>query len=87
MIGLQNLIFRIIGEPIQGPTALKFLNSDKLGKQYENTFFTGNVNTDNLYNFKLNADRTELLLRGALEDKIGDTHHELQPVIFGQGYV
>jgi hypothetical protein len=38
-----------------------------------------------IYNFKLNADRTELLLRGALEDKIGDTHHELQPVIFGQG--
>ena len=87
MIGLQNLIFRIIGEPIQGPTALKFLNSDKPGKQYENTFFTGNVNTGNLYNFKLNADRTELLLRDALEDKIGDTHHELQPVIFGQGYV
>jgi hypothetical protein len=87
LIGLQNLIFRIIGEPIQGPTALKFLNSDKPGKQYKNTFVTGNVNTGNLYNFKLNADRTELLLRGALEDKIGDTHHELRPVIFGQGYV
>jgi aldose sugar dehydrogenase len=87
LIGLQNLIFRITGEPIQGPTALKFLNSDKPGKQYENTFFTRNVNTGNLYNFKLNADRTELLLRGALEDKIGDTHHELRPVIFGQGYV
>ena len=40
-----------------------------------------------IYNFKLNADRTELLLRGALEDKIGDTHHELQLVIFGQVYV
>jgi hypothetical protein len=86
LIGLQNLIFRIIGEPIQGPTALKFLNSDKPGKQYENTFFTGNVNTGNIQ-FKLNTDRTELLLRGALEDKIGDTHHELRPVIFGQGYV
>jgi len=65
-----------------GPTALKFLNSDKLGKQYENTFFTGDVNTGNLYNFKLDADRTGLLLNGALEDKVADTHDELQPVIF-----
>ena len=32
-----------------GPTALKFLNSDKLGKQYENTMFVGDVNTGNLY--------------------------------------
>ena len=69
-----------------GPTALKFINSDKLGKQYENTFFTGDVNTGNLYNFKLDADRTGLLLNGALEDKVADTHDELQPVIFGQGF-
>jgi aldose sugar dehydrogenase len=69
-----------------GPTTLKFLNSDKLGKQYENTFFTGDVNTGNLYNFKLDADRTGLLLNGALEDKVADTHNELQPVIFGQGF-
>ena len=39
------------------PTALKFLNSDKLGKQYENSMFVGDVNTGNLYNFKLNEDR------------------------------
>jgi glucose/arabinose dehydrogenase len=69
-----------------GPTALKFLNSDKLGKQYDNTFFTGDVNTGNLYNFKLNADRTNLLLNGALSDRIADTRDELQPVIFGQGF-
>jgi len=69
-----------------GPTALKFLNSDKLGKQYENTVFIGDVNTGNLYNFKLDADRTGLLLNGALEDKIADTHDELQSVIFGQGF-
>jgi aldose sugar dehydrogenase len=69
-----------------GPTALKFLTSDKLGKQYENTFFTGDVNTGNLYNFKLNAARTGLLLDDALADKVADTHDELQPVIFGQGF-
>ena len=69
-----------------GPTALKFLNSDKIGKQYENTVFIGDVNTGNLYNFKLDADRTGLLLNDALEDKIADTHDELQSVIFGQGF-
>ena len=69
-----------------GPTALKFLNSDKIGKQYENTVFIGDVNTGNLYNFRLDADRTGLLLNDALEDKIADTHDELQSVIFGQGF-
>jgi aldose sugar dehydrogenase len=69
-----------------GPTALKFLNSDRLGKQYENTIFSGDVNTGNLYNFKLNSDRTSLALSGGLSDKVADTRDELQPVIFGQGF-
>ncbi|MFZ0328762.1 MAG: PQQ-dependent sugar dehydrogenase [Nitrososphaeraceae archaeon] len=69
-----------------GPTALKFLNSDKLGKQYENTIFSGDVNTGNLYNFKLSGDRTSLALGGDLSDKVADTRGELQPVIFGQGF-
>src|ERR1041385_4286952 len=51
-----------------GPTALKFLNSDRLGKQYENTIFSGDVNTGNLYNFKLNSDRTSLALSGGLSE-------------------
>jgi hypothetical protein len=42
----------------QQPTALQFLNSAKLGKQYENTIFVCDVYTGNLYNFKLNANRT-----------------------------
>ena len=69
-----------------GPTALKFLNSVKLGKQYENTIFIGDVNTGNLYNFKLNADRTGLLLSGVLSSKIANTCDDLQSVIFGQGF-
>lgn len=69
-----------------GPTALKFLGSDKLGTQYQNTIFMGDVNTGNLYNFKLNQDRTGLSLSGPLADKIADTYEELEPVIFGQGF-
>ena len=72
-------------QPI-GPTALKFLNSDKLGKQYQNTIFVGDVNTGNLYNFKLNPQRTGLLLDGPLADKVADNPDELSSVIFGKGF-
>ena len=51
------------------PTALKFLNSDRLGKQYENTIFMGDVDYGNLYNFKLNEDRTGLSLDSPFADK------------------
>ena len=66
--------------------ALKFLGSDKLGTQYQNTIFMGDVNTGNLYNFKLNQDRAGLALSGPLADKIADTYEELGPVIFGHGF-
>ena len=72
-------------QPI-GPTVLKFLNSDKLGKQYQNTIFVGDVDTGNLYNFKLNPQRTALLLDGELADKVADNPDELSSVIFGKGF-
>jgi glucose/arabinose dehydrogenase len=71
------------------PTALKFLNSDKLGKQYESTMFMGDVDTGRLYNFKLNGDRTALALDGPLADKkIANTPEELQEggAVLGQGF-
>jgi aldose sugar dehydrogenase len=74
-------------QPI-GPTALKFLNSDRLGKQYENTIFTGDVDNGYLYNFKLNQDRTGILLNGQLQDKLANNLDELEEggVIFGKGF-
>jgi hypothetical protein len=39
------------------PTALKFLNSTKLGKQYQNDLFVGDYNNGNLYHFKLSQNR------------------------------
>jgi aldose sugar dehydrogenase len=68
------------------PTALKFLNSSKLGSQYENTIFVGDVTTGNLYNFKLDTDRKQLLLEPPLADKVADTHDEFQSIVFGQGF-
>jgi aldose sugar dehydrogenase len=69
-----------------GPTALEFLHSNKLGNQYQDTIFMGDVNTGNLYNFKLNQDRTGLMLTGPLADKTADVLQELDSVIFGQGF-
>jgi aldose sugar dehydrogenase len=69
-----------------GPTAIKFLGSDKLGKQYQNDMFVGDVNNGNLYHFKLNEQRTGLVLNGGLSDKIADNNNELQNVILGSGF-
>jgi aldose sugar dehydrogenase len=73
------------------PTAIKFLNSDRLGEKYENTVFMGDVDYGRLYNFKLNEDRTGLVLPsdGPLTDKIANTPDEMtqQPgLILGQGF-
>jgi len=62
-----------------GPTALKFRNSDKLGKQYENDMFIGDVHMGNIYHFDLNEARPELILGGGLlADKVADTDSELE---------
>ena len=69
-----------------GPTALKFLTTDKFGKQYENDMLVANVNTGRIYHFELNQNRTGLLLIGSLIDKVGNTSDELDPVVFARGF-
>jgi glucose/arabinose dehydrogenase len=71
-----------------GVTALKFLNSDKLGKTYENDMFVGDYSLGRLYHFDLDADRTKLTLRGAIADKIAESsvREDLKQIIFGEGF-
>jgi glucose/arabinose dehydrogenase len=69
-----------------GPTAIKFLNSDKYGKAYENDILVGDINNGNIYHFDLNEERTELDLKGALQDKIANTPEEAESAIFGKGF-
>jgi glucose/arabinose dehydrogenase len=69
-----------------GPTAIKFLGSDKLGTSYENDLFVGDNNLGNIYHFDLDKDRRQLSLGGVLEDKIADNNTELENVIFGQWF-
>jgi glucose/arabinose dehydrogenase len=69
------------------PTALTFFNSDKFGQQYENDIFVGDAKYGNLYQFKLNEQRTGLLLDGPLEDKVGSIEElQQQGAIFGHGF-
>ncbi len=76
-----------------GPTALKFLNSDKLGKEYANNMFTGDINNGLLYRFSLNEARDNILINDTyvgnvevLVDNQVDETTENQPLIFGQGF-
>src|ERR687887_1484035 len=71
-----------------GVTALKFLNSDKLGQQYQNTIFIGDVDAGFLYNFKPNEQRTGLLLEDPLSDKVADNPNEMLDggIVFGKGF-
>jgi aldose sugar dehydrogenase len=69
-----------------GPTALKFLTTDKLGKEYENDMFVADADNGRIYHFKLNQNRTALFLQGPLLDKLADTDNELDNVTLAQGF-
>jgi aldose sugar dehydrogenase len=69
-----------------GPTALKFLSTDKLGKQYENDMLVANVNNGRIYHFTLTQDRNALLLTDTLIDKVANNEKELDSVIFARGF-
>ncbi len=76
-----------------GITALKFLNSDKLGKQYQNNMFVGDINNGLLYQYVLNEARNDLSFdsgyvenTSALVDREVNDPKENQPIVFGQGF-
>jgi aldose sugar dehydrogenase len=69
-----------------GATDIKFLNSDKLGKIYENDMFIGDFHTGYLYHIDLTDDRMQLSLKEPLDDKLANTKDELQEISFGNGF-
>jgi aldose sugar dehydrogenase len=71
-----------------GVTALKFLDSDKLGKKYENDIFVADYNHGNLYHFDLDKHRTKLVLNGSLKDQIAHSSERegLRNILFGEGF-
>jgi len=76
-----------------GITALKFLNSDKLGTQYQDNMFVGDINNGLLYRFILNEARDDISFDSGytgntalLADKEVNDPKENQPFVFGQGF-
>ena len=55
-----------------GVTSIKFLNTERLGKQYHNDMFVGDA-LGRIYHFDLNQNRTQLDLKGQLEDKVANS--------------
>jgi aldose sugar dehydrogenase len=69
-----------------GPTALKFLDSEVYGSEYQGDIFVGDVKYGNLYHFDLNKTRNGLELTGSLGDKIANNSEERESVIFGRNF-
>jgi aldose sugar dehydrogenase len=74
----------IWNEPV-GVTAIKFLDSDKLGTKYKNDLFVADIHTGNIYHFDLNKKRTELVLEGKLADKLAN-YNEDSSIVFASGF-
>jgi glucose/arabinose dehydrogenase len=68
------------------PTSLIFFHSTKLGHQYENDIFVGDIKYGNIYNFNIDKHRTALLLKDKLADKVVDSMGELDTILFGEGF-
>lgn len=69
-----------------GPTSLVFMKSDKLCTNYKNDILVSDIKFGNIYQFKLNENRTQLVLGDFLRDKIANTMREAQHTIFGYGF-
>jgi len=68
------------------PTALKFLNTDKLGLEYKNDILVGDIKFGNIYIFNLSEDRKSLDLNEPLSDKVANDRKELSSIIFAHGF-
>jgi aldose sugar dehydrogenase len=67
------------------PTALLFLDSKNFGAEYENDMFVGSVDGQ-IFHFDLNDNRTGLLLKGVLKDKIAADDTEFADILFAKGF-
>jgi len=69
-----------------GPTAITFVDTDKLGKQYQNDLLVGDVHNGRLWHFDLNENRTGLSLKGELADKIANYYNETAGIVLGEDF-
>lgn len=68
------------------PTALAFLDSDKLGQQYTNDVFIGTAKKGTIFRFDLNDDRESLKLAGDLADSVYSKKEDYGNAVFGENF-
>jgi len=68
------------------PTALAFLDSDKLGQQYTNDIFVGSAKKGTLFHFDLKPDRESLDLIGDLADLVYSKKDDSNKIVFGENF-
>jgi aldose sugar dehydrogenase len=69
------------------PTAIVFLNSARLGTQYQNDVFVGDINFGNLYRFQPTPARDGFHLESPeLADLVLDPQDDPAEIIFGTGF-
>jgi glucose/arabinose dehydrogenase len=63
------------------------LNSEKLGTEYANNAFVGDIGFGNLYRFELNDERTDFKFdTPGLADHVVDNKAEMDSIVFGEGF-
>ena len=74
--------------PSLGITDIEFLNSSKLGAQYQNDIFVGDITSGNIYFFEVNQTRTGLTFDNAeiQEDLIADDEEQSESITLGKGF-
>jgi len=80
---------KIIWNKNLGPSAISFVNSSRLGKQYQNDLFVGDIHNGSLFHFDLNKNRTGLDLKGPLIDRVVNNDNETKSdlVLTGLGKI
>jgi aldose sugar dehydrogenase len=68
------------------PTAIAFLDSNKLGKQYQNDIFVGSVKNGIIYHFNPSKDRKSLSLSGDLSDLVFNKKDDATQITFGKNF-
>jgi glucose/arabinose dehydrogenase len=71
-----------------GLTSLVFYDRDKLGEQYTNDMFVGDVHNSRIYHFKLNDERNDLVLPKVLREKFIENPINIgaKEIVFGDGF-
>lgn len=69
-----------------GITALKFYDSENLGKDYKGDMFVSSYSNGKIYHFDLNKDRDNLVLDKLSENRVTYKESELSEFIFAEGF-